>query len=169
MLDKILHPPRGSWSTLQSSGEVLSLWTKVSKPSPALKKKTFEEWAMNADRSRSEMIAPNTSVESQAEYDAGQELMAQGRNAEALAHYEKAAQLSPRSSFAWQQLGQARWRASDFAGSKAAMIRSYREAFPDKRPSLVHPNRLTKEDIRVALSLVASPAPERPLSYAKGR
>jgi tetratricopeptide (TPR) repeat protein len=148
-LDKILHPPVGNSSTLQHSGEVMSLWLQTSgKETPAKIAQTKVDWdGAAAPFAKTENGIGDPTGMAKVEYLAAQELEAQTKPAEALTHYEKAVKLQPGSTFLWSALGQARLRAGDFKGSKEAMARAYWTAKPEDRQKIQMYNGLSKSDI----------------------
>ena len=131
-LEPIFHPPTGSWSTLQTSGEAVSLWLDVSGATPEQLKQMLSEWAA-AHPKKEVWIAPGANVEAMAEYQAGQELLTFGRNKEALRHYERAAQLAPDSPFVFEALCNGCFSVGDVKLARQAARRAYWLAPPKDR------------------------------------
>ncbi len=148
-LDKILNPPPGYSSTLQHSGEVMSLWLKTAGGESKAKlnqvQMSWNQAAMPMAHSDSGSGDP-TGV-AKVEYMAAQELEAQTKPKDALAHYERAVQLQPGSSFLWSALGQARTRDGNFAGAKDAMAHAYWTAPSEERAKIKLFNRLSDADL----------------------
>ena len=102
-LDKIIHPPKGSSSTLRSSGEVMSLWlSTTTTESTANIASAKGEW-LKASEQRGPVGNDSDQLQQSAkvEYLAAQELEAQTKPSEALQHYERATKLDSSSSFLW--------------------------------------------------------------------
>ena len=148
-LDKILHPPRGFSSTLESDGEVMALWLQVN-PTGTIKVEDLQAWKVRKLSTLGQLGKKfaDVSPEALAEWSTAQGLMVASKNAEALVHYERAAQLAPQCETMQLELANGHRSNGNYEGYKLAIRKAYFAADPKDRPEMLVRYGLKRSDIK---------------------